>query len=110
MLNQTNNNAQPAQGATQAQQQPLPPGINRLNEELKAFANQPECENKGMFLLRTATRWMEEASNEPESKMLFGEFWHEGELCIFLLIPTSVNQFLRYKLAIALAVANVSIH
>jgi RecA-family ATPase len=39
-------------------------------------------ESKGLFLLRTATRWMEEARNEPETQMLFGEFWHEGELCI----------------------------
>jgi hypothetical protein len=39
-------------------------------------------ENKGLFLLRTATRWIEEASNEPETQMLFGEFWHQGELCI----------------------------
>lgn len=41
---------------------------------------QPE--NIGLFLLRSADDWMDDALTEPESRMLFGEFWHEGELCI----------------------------
>ena len=38
--------------------------------------------HKGIFTLRTATQWMEEARQRPIPKMLFGEFWFEGELCI----------------------------
>ncbi len=56
--------------------------IEKLSKQIKKFTADDESEEKGMFLLRTATRWMEEASNEPEAQMLFGEFWHEGELCI----------------------------
>jgi RecA-family ATPase len=51
--------------------------------ESQRLINQPtQTENKGLFLLRTATQWMDEARNEPETQMLFGEFWHQGELCI----------------------------
>lgn len=39
-------------------------------------------ENIGLFTIKSATQWMEEAKNIPIPKMLFGEFWCEGELCI----------------------------
>ncbi len=39
-------------------------------------------EHKGIFTIRTATRWIEEARLRPIPRMLFGEFWFEGELCI----------------------------
>jgi hypothetical protein len=39
-------------------------------------------ENKGLFTVKTASRWIEQAKTRPIPKMLFGEFWHEGELCI----------------------------
>lgn len=41
-----------------------------------------ENENIGLFTIKSATKWMEEAKNKPVPKMLFGEFWFEGELCI----------------------------
>lgn len=36
----------------------------------------------GLFLVRTANRCIEDAQGRPIPKMLFGEFWFEGELCI----------------------------
>jgi len=39
-------------------------------------------ENKGLFIVKTASRWIEQAKKRPIPKMLFGEFWFEGELCI----------------------------
>ena len=39
-------------------------------------------ELKGLFLVKTAARWMEQAKKRPIPKMLFGEFWFEGEICI----------------------------
>ncbi len=42
----------------------------------------PPDENESLFLVHTATQWMEEANLLPIPKMLFSEFWHEGELCI----------------------------
>jgi len=57
-------------------------------EELKAEAEKllkesyEINESKGLFTVRTATRWIEQAKNRPIPKMLFGEFWFESELCI----------------------------
>ena len=36
----------------------------------------------GIFILRTANDWLEHAKSKPIPRMLFGEFWHENELCI----------------------------
>jgi archaellum biogenesis ATPase FlaH len=41
-----------------------------------------EKENKGLFIVKTAARWIEQAKKRPIPKMLFGEFWFEGEICI----------------------------
>jgi RecA-family ATPase len=39
-------------------------------------------DNKGLFTVKPASRWIEQAKTRPIPKMLFGEFWFEGELCI----------------------------
>jgi len=39
-------------------------------------------ENVGIFTLKPARRWLEQAKNRPVPQTLFGEFWFEGELCI----------------------------
>ena len=39
-------------------------------------------DQKGLFTVKTANRWLEQAKLRPIPLMLFGEFWFEGELCI----------------------------
>jgi len=39
-------------------------------------------ENKGLFKVKSANKWIQEAKSRPIPKMLFGEFWFEGEICI----------------------------
>lgn len=39
-------------------------------------------ENTGIFVIKEANQWVEEAKKRPIPKMLFGEFWYEGEVCI----------------------------
>jgi hypothetical protein len=39
-------------------------------------------ENKGLFTVKSANSWIEQAKTRPIPKMLFGEFWFERELCI----------------------------
>ena len=39
-------------------------------------------ESKGLFTVKTASRWIEQAKTRPIPKMLFGEFWFESEICI----------------------------
>ncbi len=50
-------------------------------KELKEQAAK-EKENKGLFKVRTANQWIEQAKTRPIPKMLFGELWFENELCI----------------------------
>lgn len=57
------------------------------NDDLKAEISQITSSNKigkkvGIFKIRTANECVAEASGRPIPKMLFGEIWHEGELCI----------------------------
>jgi RecA-family ATPase len=39
-------------------------------------------ENVGLFTVKDGNRWIEQAKTRPIPKMLFGEFWFEGEICI----------------------------
>ena len=39
-------------------------------------------ENKGLFCVKTANEWIEQAKNAPPPKKLFGHLWYEGEVCI----------------------------
>ena len=55
--------------------------IKNEAEQLIQQANEAK-ENKGLFTVKTASRWIEQAKTRPIPKMLFGEFWFEGELCI----------------------------
>lgn len=57
-------------------------------EEIKTEAEQllkqgnEAKESKGLFTVKTASRWIEQAKTRPIPQMLFSEFWFEGELCI----------------------------
>lgn len=57
-------------------------------EDIKAEAEQllkqgnEAKESKGLFTVKTASRWIEQAKTRPIPQMLFGELWFEGELCI----------------------------
>lgn len=51
---------------------------NAMPQNIKIVEN----ENIGLFTVKSATKWMDEAKNISVPKMLFGEFWFEGELCI----------------------------
>ena len=47
-------------------------------EQLLKQGNEAK-ESKGLFTVKTASRWIEQAKTRPIPKMLFGEFWFEGE-------------------------------
>ncbi|MBT3748037.1 MAG: AAA family ATPase, partial [Bacteroidetes bacterium] len=59
-------------------------GIEEITAEAEQLlSNIAEAgESKGLFTVKTADRWIEQAKTRPIPKMLFGEFWFEGELCI----------------------------
>ncbi|WP_299523489.1 AAA family ATPase [uncultured Lutibacter sp.] len=41
-----------------------------------------QASSKNLFVVMTANQWIDEAKNRPIPKMLFSEFWFEGEICI----------------------------
>lgn len=58
-----------------------------MNENLENFKNDIKNElektsTNSIFEIKSANQWIEEAKNRPIPKMLFGEFWFEGEVCI----------------------------
>jgi RecA-family ATPase len=59
-------------------------GAEDIKDESERLFNESNeaKENKGLFTVKTASRWIEQAKTRPIPKMLFGEFWFEGELCI----------------------------
>jgi len=53
-------------------------GIEKSFEE-----NKTNSQNEiGLFKVQTANDWIEQAKARPIPKMLFSEFWYEGEVCI----------------------------
>ena len=51
-----------------------------INEPFKPLSDLKE--HKGMLTVKTGNQWIKEAKNRPIPKMLFGELFHESELCI----------------------------
>ena len=68
----------------------LPPGgnLNRdsIGTELNRLLHQsnavPGNHSNQLFTVHSAGKWMEQSNAKPIPKMLFGQFWYEGELCI----------------------------
>lgn len=61
-----------------------------VTAKLKADAEKAKSKT-GLFVVKKASQWIDEAKNRPAPKMLFSEFWHEGELCI-LFADTNVGK------------------
>jgi hypothetical protein len=59
-------------------------GIEDIKSEVEQLLRQGNeaKESKGLFTVKTANRWIEQAKTRPIPQMLFNEFWFEGELCI----------------------------
>ena len=59
-------------------------GVEDITAEAEQLVRQGNeaKESKGLFTVKTASRWIEQAKTRPIPQMLFGEFWFEGELCI----------------------------
>jgi len=59
-------------------------GVADITAEVEKLIRQgseaTECQ--GIFLVRATNHWIELAKTRPIPKMLFSEFWFEGELCI----------------------------
>ena len=60
--------------------------VQRTNERLKKHGLTPDIfldKNKTSLLhVKPASEWMDQEYGKPAPRKLFGDFWHEGELCI----------------------------
>lgn len=68
--------------------------VNGLQE--KALQAQ---ESKGLFLVRSANDWINEAKMQPIPKMLFSELWFENELCILFADTNQGKSILAVQIA-----------
>ena len=59
-------------------------GIEEIKTEAEQLIKQANGskENKGLFTVKPANLWIEQAKTRAIPEMLFSEFWFEGELCI----------------------------
>lgn len=55
---------------------------NQLLGRLEWKSGSPEMHSTGLLKHNTANNWIEQARKRPKPRMLFDEFWFEGELCI----------------------------
>jgi hypothetical protein len=86
--------AKPLPESERAPTRPLPVDLPTVSQssitagdikaEVKLLLNHgiPVVDNNDLFVVRTASDWLEQANARPAPRMLFSEFWHEGELCI----------------------------
>lgn len=58
---------------------------------------------KGLFLVKEASQWINEAKDRPIPKMLFSEFWHEGELCILFADTNTGKSILAVQIGNSIA-------
>jgi hypothetical protein len=71
-----------------------PEFIERLRAEIRGVPYRPAKRKKPepeppdlkdaryLFTVESGNRWMDLGEREPKAKMLLGECWHQGELCI----------------------------
>ena len=68
------------------------------------FGHIPDADPaKNMFILHSANQWMDIEKDTPMPKMLFGEFWYQGELCILFADTNAGKSVLAVQIANALA-------
>jgi hypothetical protein len=85
--------------------------IEQLRAEARGVAYRPAARKKAeplppdphvmhsLFTVETGSRWMELGERQPPSKMLFGEFWHQGELCIMFADTNTGKSVLAVQIA-----------
>ena len=64
--------------------------------------NQPDTGTDSVLMLRDANYWMQEASQTPIPQMLFGKFWHQGEVCILFADSNLGKSILAVQIADAI--------
>ena len=72
-----------------AESRGLPYRPAKRNRQEPSRPSPEDC--RRLFTIENGNRWLELARREPEAKMLFGELWHQGELCM-LFADTNIGK------------------
>ncbi|WP_454803472.1 AAA family ATPase [Mucilaginibacter phyllosphaerae] len=64
--------------------------------------NQPDTGTDSVLMVRDANYWMQEASHTAIPLMLFGKFWHQGEVCILFADSNLGKSILAVQIADAI--------
>lgn len=72
-------------------------------EETEETTTESEPDAPNLFILKTANEWLNDAKQRPMPKMLFGEFWFEGELCILFADTNLGKSILAVQIAESIA-------
>jgi len=64
--------------------------------------NQPDTGHDSVLMVRDANYWMQEASQTAIPQMLFGKFWHQGEVCILFADTNLGKSILAVQIADAI--------
>ena len=88
-----------------------PPIIEQLRAEVRGVPYRPAARKKTapqppgpdevrrLFTVETGSRWMDLGERSPAAKMLFGEFWHQGELSILFADTNAGKSVLAVQIA-----------
>lgn len=63
-------------------------------------------DDEELFTIRTANTWLQNANKRPVPKMLFGQLWYEGELCILFADSNLGKSILAVQMAHGISVGN----
>lgn len=77
----------------------------QVTEHLQKLKKDSESK-KGLFVVKEASQWIEEAKKRAIPKMLFSEFWHEGELCILFADTNTGKSILAVQIGESIATGN----
>lgn len=93
-----------------------PPIIEQLRAEIRGLPYRPAKRKKRqapvppapedshrLLTIEKGNRWMELARRQPETKMLFGELWHQGELCMLFADTNIVKSVLAVQIGESIA-------
>jgi len=74
--------------------------VKKAGKPVQVTDTQP---GKNLFQVYTANQWLELEKDTPMPKMLFGEFWYEGELCILFADTNAGKSVLAVQIGNSLA-------
>lgn len=74
-----------------------------VRKEAKSLLEKNAEAAPGLFVLKSANKWMEESKLRPAPRMLFGEFWFENEVCILFSDTNLGKSILAVQIAESIA-------